>query len=473
VLFPTVTFAVFFAVVLAVAWGLASRPRAWRAWLLIASAVFYAWWDLRFVALLALTVAVCHVVGRRIAHHGDGAQGRRWLIVGIGLLLAVLGWFKYYGFFVTALLDALRPLGLEPHLPLVQVLLPVGISFFTFEAISYLVEVRRGVTRPPPLLDLATYLTFFPKLQSGPITRASEFLPQLAPLRPPTELVSSQAFLLIGRGLFKKVVLASFLAEAIVDDVFATPMAYSAAEVLVGIYAYTMLIYVDFSGYTDLARGLARLLGIDLPINFDRPYAARSIQDFWTRWHVSLSRWLRDFLFYPLARAGNRGRIATARNILIVMLLAGLWHGAAWTFVLWGGVHGLGLVRDRWLRDHHRRTGVRPADSPWRLARQRLVTFHIVAFAWVLFRADSVPHAIEVLSRLGAWGPFPAVTPLLLLVLVAIIGAQYLPRDLGARLDGAFVRLRPVGQVAALGALLLATDALGPEGIAPFIYFRF
>jgi alginate O-acetyltransferase complex protein AlgI len=327
---------------------------------------------------------------------------------------------------------------------------------------------------PPRLLDLATYLSFFPKVQSGPITRASEFLPQLASPTPPAEPVAARALLLIARGLFKKVVIASFLADAITGGVFATPAAYSGVETLIAIYAYTIQIYVDFSGYTDLARGLALLLGFDLPINFDRPYAATSIQDFWTRWHVSLSRWIRDFLFRPLVLAGSRTSAATARNLLVVMLLIGLWHGAAWSFVLWGGVHGLGLVVDRLRRERRRRRGLpRPPDTAWRVAGRRFVTFHVVAFAWVLFGAGSLEQAGAILGRLAVWGPATAVTPLLVLVIAAVLAVQYLPRDLGVRLEGAFARTAPALQAAALGAVLLVTDVLGPEGVAPFIYFRF
>lgn len=243
---------------------------------------------------------------------------------------------------------------------------------------------------------------------------------------------------------------------------------------LVGIYAYTVQIYVDFSGYTDMARGLAMLLGFDLPINFDRPYAATSIQDFWSRWHVSLSRWLRDFLFRPLVLAGRRGRVASARNLLLVMLVAGLWHGAAWTFVAWGGIHGLGLVWGRLARGRRRRLGrPRPAVSGWRVAGRRVVTFHVVALAWVVFRADSMTRAGEVFRQLAVWGPAEAVRPLLVAVIVAVVAAQYLQPRFEVRVRLAFARVGPAVQAACLALALLVTDALGPAGVPPFIYFRF
>lgn len=470
-LFPTVTFALFFVIVVTIAWALASRPTAWRLWLVAAGAVFYAWWDPRFLGLLTALVVVTFGFGRRVA---AGARPRVWLVGGVAVLLGLLGWFKYYGFFAESLHDLLGPFGLQPAVPMLQVVLPVGISFLTFEAISYLVEVRRGTVRSANLLDVATWLSFFPKIQSGPITRASEFLPQATAPRVPSEPVAAEAFLLILRGLFKKVVVASFLAEALADDVFATPAAFSGAEVLVGIYAYTIQIYVDFSGYTDMARGLALLLGFDLPINFDRPYAATSVQDFWGRWHVSLSRWLRDFLFQPLVTGGRRGALASSRNLLIVMLLAGLWHGAAWTFVVWGGIHGVGLVWCRLARLRRRRLGRgRPSQAWWRVGLRRLVTFHVVALAWVVFRADTLEHAGQVLGRLVVPGPVEAVSPLLLVVIALALAAQSAPARAEVRTRLAFARVGPVVQAAYLGAALLVIDVLGPAGVAPFIYFRF
>jgi alginate O-acetyltransferase complex protein AlgI len=473
-LFPTVTFAVFFAVVLTTAWVLRPSARGWRLFLLGASWVFYGWWDGRFVVLLAGAIVANHVVAGEIAR--GGRRARAWLAAGIAADLAVLGFFKYYAFFVDSLVDAVRPLGLHPSPPLLQVILPVGISFFTFEAIAYLVELRRGVVERMALLDLATWLSFFPTLVSGPITRPSEFLPQLAHPAPADAVEAPRALWLIARGLFKKVVIASFLAQAISDGVFATPGQYSGPEVLVGIYAYAAQLYADFSGYTDMAIGVALLLGFHLPENFRSPYAAVSVQDFWNRWHITLSRWLRDFLLQPLTLHGRRGRLATARNLVVVMLLAGLWHGAAWTFVVWGGIHGTCLAVERLRRERQRaRNGgpVRHPDTVWRTVRARLVTFHVVCFAWVFFRADSLAAAGRVLSRLAVPGSAPAVTPLLLLVLAGVFAAQQLPSGAGRRIAQRVEALHPAAATVALGGVLLIVDALGPAGVPPFIYFRF
>lgn len=471
-LFPTVTFAVFFAVVLTTAWALRPHPRAWKVFLLGASWVFYGWWDWRFVLLLAGTIAANDAVARAMTRT-PGRQ-RFWLVAGIAANLAVLGGFKYYGFFVTALTDALRPVGLAPSFPLFEVVLPVGISFFVFEAIAYLMELRRGVVQRMGLLDFATYLSFFPKLISGPITRPSEFAPQLAAPTPTDRVEAPEALWLVARGLFKKVVIASFLADAITDSVFATPGQHSALEVLVGIYAYAAQLYVDFSGYTDMAIGVALLLGFRLPENFRAPYAATSVQDFWNRWHLTLSRWLRDFVLQPMTLGGSRGRLATARNLFVVMLLAGLWHGAAWTFVVWGGIHGAALVVERLQRERRRARGLPKLADTWgRRARGRLVTFHVVAFAWVFFRADSLGGAFDVLAGLGRVGAAPAVTPLLVATLAGVLAVQFVPAGAGARVVAVIERTRPAYAAVALGLAMLLVDVLGPAGVPPFIYFRF
>ena len=471
-LFPTVTFAMFLVVVMITSWLLRPLPRIWKWWLLIASMIFYAWWDLRFVVLLAAVIGIAHLVAAAM-NTWPRAQ-KVWLAIGIGADLAILAFFKYYGFFVASFLDLLQLFGLTPQVPLFEVILPVGISFYIFESIAYLVELRRGVVERLSLLDLAAYLSFFPKLLSGPITRASEFGPQLSQPTPAPDLDGGTAFWLLGRGLFKKVVIASYLATAITDGVFTTPGQYSSLEVLAGIYGYTALIYVDFSAYTDMARGVAMLLGFTLPENFRSPYIAMSIREFWSRWHMTLSRWLRDFLYQPLVLSSSRGRVARMRNLMIVMVLAGLWHGASWTFVVWGGIHGAGMVWERLRRERRRIQGRKPIPVTGLVKlRRRFLTLQFVAFAWVFFRADSVSAAFDVLVQLGSFGPSPAVTPLLVLVLVSVFALQYFPEGWSAKVHAGFRRIGTVPQAVTLGGLLLLVDALGPEGVPAFIYTRF
>lgn len=469
-LFPTVTFAAFFLVVFVGSWLLRPYRRSWRLFLVAAGGVFYAWWDVRFVALLALSILLNHLAGRGIAR---STRAGAVFVGGLIANLALLGFFKYYGFFVESLEQLADSVGFTSPLPFLEIVLPVGISFFTFEAIAYLVEVRRGSIEPVSLLDLATHLSFFPKLTSGPITRPSELVPQLAEA-PPDRIETPRALWLIARGLFKKVVIASYLGEALVDGLFATPGQYEAAEALVGIYAYTAQIYMDFSGYTDMAIGVALLLGIRLPENFRSPYRAMSIREFWSRWHMTLTRWIRDFMFWPLAKRAGSRRYVAAWNMFLVMLLVGLWHGAGWTFIVWGGIHGLGLAGERVARERRRASGrSRPRPTGWRLVARWLVNFHVVAFAWVFFRAHTLEAAFDVFARLGSFGPAPAASWLLAAVLLATFGAQFLPSDWTERVVTRFARLRPAFQAAALGAALLLIDVLGPQGVPPFIYFRF
>jgi D-alanyl-lipoteichoic acid acyltransferase DltB (MBOAT superfamily) len=463
-LFPTIQFALFFVVVLTANWLLAPTPQRWKWFMLAASYVFYGAWDWRFTALLGGATLVNHTVAGIMAGVEEPRDRQRLLAVGIVANLGVLAWFKYYGFFVSSLINAFKPIG-ELPLPLLQITLPVGISFFTFQAMSYVIDVYRGNQEPASMLDFAVYLSFFPQLVAGPIVRGSEFIPQLNGRRDPKRVEAAAAFSLIAGGLFKKVVVANTLAGAIVDPVFASPQNFSAFEVLAGVYGYAVQIYADFSGYTDIAIGIALLLGFRFPQNFDSPYVATSLQDFWRRWHMTLSRWLRDYLYISLG--GNRGgRAKTYRNLMITMVLGGLWHGAAWTFVLWGALHGGGMAIEQWWRRAMPERGV----PDW---VKRVATFHVVCLGWILFRADSLGSVVTILSRLGHLGPTSSVTLVVITLIVGAIGVQFLPTEFKVEVRGLFGRLQPIAMMAALGIFLIVLDGLGPEGVAPFIYFQF
>jgi alginate O-acetyltransferase complex protein AlgI len=265
-------------------------------------------------------------------------------------------------------------------------------------------------------------------------------------------------------------VIANFLASSIVDDVFGAPTQHSSLELLVAIYAYAVQIYADFSGYTDMAIGIALLLGFTFPRNFDSPYAAVSVQDFWRRWHMTLSRWLRDYVYIPLG--GNRkGGLKTYRNLLLTMLIGGLWHGAGWTFVVWGGLHGIGLAVGRYRRRH----GEFASPTGLALWRARFLTFQFVCLAWVFFRADSFTTAKDVLTGLVTrWGyPSPLVTSTVILAIAVGIGSQYLPARVPRQIMESFARMPVAAQAGVLALALMVTSVMGPEGVAPFIYFRF
>jgi D-alanyl-lipoteichoic acid acyltransferase DltB (MBOAT superfamily) len=475
VLFPTVTFAVFFLIVLPVSWALMPHQGIWRVWILLASYVFYAWWDWRFVFLLGASTLVTHALAVAI-HRARAVRMRKaFLAAALTFDLGLLAYFKYAGFLVSSADNALNRVGLEDASWIVNVTLPVGISFYTFMGISYVVDTYRGQLVPSSLARFAVFHAFFPHLVAGPIVRASELLPQLERPRDPRRIDNGRAFALILSGLFLKVVIANHLATHIVDDVFAAPNRHSSLEVLVGVYGYAVQIFADFCGYTNIAIGIALLLGFRFPQNFASPYTAVSLQDFWRRWHMTLSRWLRDYLYIPLG-GSRKGRLLTYRNLMLTMLLGGLWHGAAWTFVAWGGIHGTVLAAERLVRDRRAARGLGPpADTALRRWTARVVTFHVVCFAWIFFRADSFGRARDVIERLfTAWGsPSPLVTTSVLLAIAVGIGGQYVRPEALGRVFGTFQRLPVAAQAACAAVALMAIDTLGPEGVAPFIYFRF
>ncbi|HET8759164.1 MAG TPA: MBOAT family protein [Solirubrobacteraceae bacterium] len=462
-LFPTVQFALFFPVVLALSWALMSRPRLWKPAIVVASYVFYASASWRFCLLLAGITVVNQVAARAV--HRTADERRRAVIVAVAVAidLGVLGVFKYYGFFVESFGDALGELGLGMPLPLLTIALPVGVSFFTFQAISYVVDVKRGVAQPSGTLDFAVYLSFFPHLVAGPIVRAREFLPQLAAPRDPTKVAVGSGLALIGLGLVKKVLIADLLAREIVDPVFAVPELYAAPDAWLAAYAYTAQIYCDFSGYTDIAIGLALLLGFVFPQNFRSPYRATGFRDFWRRWHMTLSRFLRDFLYIPLG-GNRRGRLITYRNLMLTMVLGGLWHGAAWTFVLWGAFHGAGLVAEHAI-------GGRISAPRW---LKWLVMFHLVVFSWILFRSQSLDLAGAFFRQLTVPGAATLWTLPAVVAIAGVVGLQLLPADAVERMQVRLEKRPPLALAGALGLVVIVCGAtVSGQGVAPFIYFRF
>ena len=487
-LFPTVQFAAFFVLVFVATWLLRPsgpcagrldglRSAAWRLGTVAASLYFYsqAPRGLEFVWLLIGSIAGNWCFGHLVAGFlGSRREPTAWSRCTVGLAvagnLAVLGWFKYYGFFAEDVVPALSgvPRLGWMDLALVEVFLPIGISFFTFQAISYIMDIGRGAASPLGPLDFALYLSFFPQLVAGPIVRATEFAPQLHRRREADSIEAAEAFHLIGRGLVKKVVISSYLADAIVEPAFNVPSQYDGAQLLWAVYAYAIQIYVDFSGYTDIAIGCALLLGFRFPQNFDSPYVALSIQEFWRRWHMTLSRWLRDYLYISLG--GNRyGPGRTYVNLLATMVLGGLWHGADWKFIIWGAIHGGVLAVERYLGSIWRWSGHRGAAAiKW------FATFHIVCVAWVFFRAEDVETAFEIIGRIavGAVGGDDfELSWLLPLVVVTMMASQFVPERRVRLLQDRFSRLGLLWQALAIGVLLLFIGSFG--SVAEFIYFQF
>jgi len=466
-IFPTLEFAVFFSLVLPLSWALMPYPRLWKPFMIGASYVFYGSADVHYVLLLAFCTVWNQLLACTIARSGRD-RVRSWLLgISVAGDLGLLGWFKYYGFFAGNVAAFTSRLGLPTPLPLLQVALPIAVSFFTFQAISYVVDVRRGTIQPARTVDFALYLSFFPHLIAGPIVRAGELVPQFASPRDPFTIEFVRAFGLISGGLIKKVLIADPIAAQLVDPVFGSPALHSRLDVLAAVYGYAVQIYCDFSAYSDMAIGLALLLGFQFPMNFDRPYTAVTLQEFWRRWHMSLSRWLRDYLYVGLG--GNRkGTRRTYLNLMLTMLLGGLWHGAAWNFVLWGGMHGAGLAAERWWTD---RRGRREVRRPW---LRRLLTFNLVCLAWVFFRAPGLGTVQELFGRLADGGGTAAVTPPVLALVAGGLALQFLPRRPVHYARDLFARLDPVAQGLALAGVLLVIGAyVTGQGVAPFIYYRF
>jgi alginate O-acetyltransferase complex protein AlgI len=474
-LFPTVDFALFFCLVFLGHWVLNHNARAWKWFMIGASYFFYGWWDPRYVFLLLGVSLIAQVAAIAVARQPEGRRRMQVNAIGVACTLAPLVFFKYYGFFTVNVSNAATALSLPLSPPLIQVVLPIGVSFYTFMAISYVVDIYRGKFAVASWTDVLLYLSFFPHLVAGPIVRPDELIPQLDVPRDARHVdVVGAGWLILG-GLFKKVVIANFLAGAIVDQVFMTPDRHGWVEIGVAIVGYAVQIYCDFSGYTDIAIGVAKLLGFQFPQNFDRPYSARSIQEFWRRWHMTLSRWLRDYLYIPLG-GNRRGTGRTYVNLMITMLLGGLWHGAAWHFVVWGGLHGVFLVIGHWkraLRD--RGVLAEVPDTRWAHGLQWLSTFALVCAAWVFFRADSVATAMLMLARLVTFAPGTTtlVTGRVLLAIGIGLGTQFVPRLPALRLQSAIARLQPVPMGIAAAFALFAITTLGPRGVAPFIYFQF
>ena len=439
------------------------HPRLWKPFVLAASYLFYAAASPRYCILLG-AITLANQLGAVLVHRArDDRARKRITAITVAVDLGVLGVFKYYGFFVDEWSRFLDELGLGMPLPLLTLALPIGLSFITFQAISYVVDIKRGLLPPASTFDFAIYLSFFPHVVAGPIVRAREFIPQLSKPRNPRDVAVGAAVVLIALGLVKKVAIADYLAREVVDPVFGVPEAFAAPDVALAAYAYAAQIYCDFSGYTDIAIGVALLMGYVFPQNFNSPYRATSFRDFWRRWHMTLSRFLRDFLYIPLG--GNRGgKWKTARNLMITMVLGGLWHGAAWGFVLWGTLHGAGLVIERFLRGR--------IDAPAWL--RWAIVFNLVVFGWVLFRAETLELALTFYAQLAQPGPATLWAPVTVAAVVGVIGFQLLPPAPLERLRLRVAELPSYALGFGLAAVVALVGATVPsQGVPPFIYFQF
>jgi D-alanyl-lipoteichoic acid acyltransferase DltB (MBOAT superfamily) len=448
-------------------WPLARHRAAALGAILFANYFFYARWDILYLALIPAASTCDYLLGLGL-RRAQGKLARRLLVAAsVVLNLGLLASLKYTPF---ALENWSAWSGRE--VPAWNLVLPVSLSFYVFQALTYTIDVyRREIPGTRSYLAHLAAVSFFPTVLAGPITRVGALIEQMERRAPLEPREGGKALFLIGMGLIKKLLIADYLAHNLVDRIFDFPNLYTGAEVLAAVYAYTFQIYYDFSGYTDIALGSALLVGIKLPANFNRPYAAANLAEFWRRWHITLSSWLRDYLYFALG--GARSRWRPYLNLIVTMTLAGLWHGANWNFVVWGALHGIGLAAVRMWQVARRKHGAAPAPVLGRYAGIAL-TFHFVAFAWVFFRAPSLETASAVLGRIGSLTvSFANMSGALWVILAIALAAHYLPaRIYNAGLDR-FARAPFYAQAAALAALAAGLQYSASTGAAPFIYTNF
>ena len=492
-LFNSAVYALFLAVAYAGFWSLRAHKGARSLFLLAASYFFYFFgtydtathqqvplgavgWSFLCLGIIFIGSSLDFAIGRVLAKTEDPRKRKALLLVSVVYYLGVLAIFKYYDFFVDSFVGVAALGGVAVKAHHLRLVLPFGISFFTFETMSYTIDVYRKEIEPAKnYLDYLLFVAFFPHLVAGPIVRPHWMLPQLQADPNLDAGLRADGMFLIVKGLTKKVLVGDYLKQNLVDRVFDNPERYTSFETLVAVVAYALQIYADFSGYTDVALGSAQLFGYRLNPNFNRPYLAENLQEFWHRWHISLSSWLRDYLYIPLG--GNRHAAwRTGLNLLIVMFLGGLWHGAAWTFVFWGFLHGIGLAVTRWWQRRKPVVGQVRAREPSTPARAIgvFLTFHYVCLAWIFFRATTFGKAVQVLKQIALGTTFhPNLQPIVVAVLVVGLVVHFTPDAWFKRMKTGFADLPALGQGALLFLVAIVLHEAASTQAVPFIYFQF
>jgi alginate O-acetyltransferase complex protein AlgI len=476
-IFTEPRFFLFFLVVFTVYWLLPSN-RSRKILLLVASYVFYGSWDYRFLSLLFASTTIDYLLGQRIFNEPRPEVKKRWVTVSVVANLGFLGFFKYFDFFTGSATAALDLIGIHASLPALKIILPAGISFYTFMSMSYTIDVYRGHPPAKSILDFALFVSFFPHLVAGPILRASQFLPQFDDKKRWRDVDARRALSTFLVGFVKKACIADNLAP-LVDKYFAHPSQFGAQAAWIAVLCYAVQIYCDFSGYTDMAIGAAKLIGYELCKNFDAPYLSTSVTEFWRRWHISLSTWLRDYLYIPLG--GNRGsKGRTYVNLMLTMLLGGLWHGAAWNFVAWGGMHGGALAFERAVgvgggAGGRADRGGAPEPGPALRTVQLVLTFLWVCVAWIFFRSSGFDNALVTLRSFVLFrSPGTQALPSFLFGVLAVLAEIHW---LGYRHRRAFAaawqKLPALAFAPLYGVAFAVAVACVPTEHRPFIYFQF
>lgn len=473
-LFNSISFFVFLPIVFALYWfGAKVHVKRQNLLLLLASYVFYAWWDWRFLCLLMFSTALDYFTGIRIHESASDRSRRVWLWISIGINLGFLGFFKYFNFFIDSGIRVLEVMGFQPNPWSLRILLPVGISFYTFHGLSYVIDIYyRRITPTYNRTNYSLFVSYFPLLVAGPIERATHLLPQLEQPRKFDRKMAIDGLRLMLWGFFKKLVIADTMAVE-VDRIFGSYQDYRGGTLILGAIYFAIQVYGDFSGYTDIARGVSRLFGIELLINFKFPYLSRSIPEFWSRWHISLSSWLNDYVFTPMAlNMRDYGKHGMFLAVLTTFLVSGLWHGAAWHFVVWGAFHGLLYLPH--IYNHKGFRSLTPKKEvllTWKDTPSIILTFLLVCMGYVLFRAENMDIALGYLMRIGtdplSFDPYFIGSSFNIFIPgIFIIDLMHRNGFLTGRYSTGFLAL----EFTIITALIMA---LGNFGSVEFIYFQF
>lgn len=481
--FPTVQFLLFFIVVFTLAVALKESRRAYKVFLLAVSLFFYTSFGKNFIFLLLANIIVNYLLIYATAT--STTSKKKFMLLGVIVNVVFLGFFKYYNFFIDTLLQTLSSLQIPANIGVLDILVPVGISFFTFRNISHIVDIYRAKLPLPKFIDFANYVAFFPQIMSGPITRAKEFYLNL---NNPSLLSYSQGriIVMILSGLIKKFVIASYLYQ-FTAGTFATPENYSSIDLIISALAYSAMIFVDFSGYSDFAIAISNMLGFEVPENFNSPYRAIGLRDFWARWHISLSQWLKDYVYIPLG--GNRkGTLRKFINLFLTMVISGLWHGAGLNYIIWGALHGIGTVVTHLIEGGIKRIKageeqvVAEVQSKFTIIIRYfikftawLMTFTFVTFAWIFFTAKDLDTAVKYVSNIFT----SSITNVyylqwrLLAIILAVILFNFIGKKAFIFLVRFFNSIPLAARIIIVSLVVYVLLNLGPETMPPFIYFNF
>lgn len=473
-LFNSFIFFIFLGLVLPLFYLLPSKNSK-NSFLLLASYFFYGYWDWRFCSLLAISTIIDYFVGNRLARSNQDKKRKALLIISLISNLGILGFFKYFNFFAESFQMLTSSLGYQTDFLHLNIILPVGISFYTFQTLSYTIDIyRRKLTPTRNFIEFALFVSFFPQLVAGPIERAKNLLPQLKNKLHPTKLQIQEGIALIISGLFRKVLIGD-TAGRYVDHIFANLEAYKSFEIISAIILFSIQIYADFSGYSHIARGTAKLLGVELMKNFEQPYLSRNITEFWRRWHISLSSWLKDYLYISLG--GNRKGISrTYLNLMITMLLGGLWHGASWNFVIWGGFHGLYLSIHKMILGNKKINSDTITHFSFRNLINIFLTYMLVLITWIFFRSTSWGSTLLIFNKIINWQP--SEYSMLFISIVLTYSFVIVLLDLFEYITGSHtyilnIKLKPIKAGILIIMLIVIFTYMFQSDPLPFIYFQF